>query len=191
MSGTILIYAAIGGGLGLAAAVLSGRLLGRRPADPAKWVWMGLMAGVVFSLISGGSIPKGMNESTGNVRKIAATDYEAEVAQSPQPVVIDFYATWCGPCRRMTPIMEKLAGEFATQVKFVKVNVDEAPALAQRFGVSGIPALAMVYQGKSRPLITGLVAEDTLRSQLREFINAPAKGAVAEPGALTPPLMLQ
>ena len=191
MGAMILIYAAIGGGLGLAAAALSKRFWGRRPDDPAKWDWMGLMAGAVYSLISGGSIPKGMNETTGNVRKIAATDYEAEVTQSQQPVVIDFYATWCGPCRRMTPIMEKLAGEFASQVKFVKVNVDEAPALAQRFGVSGIPALAMVYQGKSRPLITGLVAEDTLRSRLREFISAPAKGGASEPGGLAPPLMLQ
>ena len=78
----IFIYAAIGGGLGLAAANLSKRFLGWRPEDPAKWVWLGLMAGVCFGLVNGSGIPKGMNETTGHVRKIAAADYEVEVAQS-------------------------------------------------------------------------------------------------------------
>ena len=81
---------------------------------------------------------------------VAVTDanFEAEVRNSPVPVVVDFWAEWCGPCKQIGPSLEELSSHYAGKVKIVKVNVDENPDLPAQFGVRGIPALFLFKDGQ-------------------------------------------
>ena len=82
----------------------------------------------------------------GAVQEVNDTTFNAEVIESDQPVLVDFWAPWCGPCRQIAPVVEQLAGENAGSAKVVKLNVDDAPQAAQSYGVSSIPTL-MVFKG--------------------------------------------
>lgn len=96
---------------------------------------------------------------------ITAQNFEAEVLQSEKPVLVDFWATWCGPCMRQAPIVEELANEgYAVG----KVDVDQEPALAQQYGIMSIPTMLIFKGGKEVNRIVGLTAKDKLKSLLEE-----------------------
>lgn len=80
--------------------------------------------------------------------KITVSNFESEVLRSDQPVLVDFYADWCGPCRMLAPVLEEIAREYEGGVKVGKVNVDEQMELAQKFGVSSIPLLVVIKDGQ-------------------------------------------
>jgi thioredoxin 1 len=77
---------------------------------------------------------------------VTDADFETEVLKSSQPVLIDFWAEWCGPCRALSPVVDEIAGELAGAVKVVKMNIDESPNTPSKYGVRGIPTL-MVFKG--------------------------------------------
>jgi thioredoxin 1 len=79
---------------------------------------------------------------------VTAEAFESEVIKSEQPVVIDFWAPWCGPCRSIGPVLDKLAARYDGQVKVAKVNVDEQPELANAFKITGIPTLYVMQKGE-------------------------------------------
>ena len=104
--------------------------------------------------------------------------FEADVLGSPEPVVVDFYADWCGPCRMMTPVVEQLAAEFSGQVKIGKLDVDENQEIAIRYGVMGIPTLGLFRGGK---MIDRMVGYPGGAAPIRAWINRST--GVASPSA--------
>jgi len=101
------------------------------------------------------------------VLEIDDSIFDAEVLKSDKPVLIDFWAPWCGPCRAISPLVEELAGEFGDKIKFVKCNVDDNPITPGKFGIRSIPTLMFFKDGNVVDQVIGIVA----RSKLEEVIN--------------------
>ncbi len=164
---SLISYALIGGGIGAALGWFGKRSSGTRPLISTWWrgaIYGAVLGGLFYFIAGGGSAS--MNESTANVKLIQQDQFDAEVIQSPTPVVADIYATWCGPCKVLSPMLDQLAGSFTNKIKFVKVNVDTAPALTQRFDIQGIPTLLFFKNGKVVDSILGLPAADDLKARL-------------------------
>ena len=104
-----------------------------------------------------------------SVQHVTKQSFAQEVLRSPVPVLIDFYADWCGPCRMLAPTLERLSAEFSGRAKIVKVNVDEEPALASQFQVESIPTLVVIAGGKPVGRTTGVVSEESLRHALNQL----------------------
>ncbi|MFO1391815.1 MAG: thioredoxin TrxA [Agitococcus sp.] len=94
--------------------------------------------------------------------------FEEEVLNADSLVLVDYWAPWCGPCKMIAPILDDLAGEYEGKVKIVKVNVDENPATAQKFGVKGIPTLSLFKGGQVVATKVGALA----KSQLTAFLDS-------------------
>ena len=97
-----------------------------------------------------------------NVQETSDATFEQDVLQSAQPVLIDFWAPWCGPCRAIAPIVEELARDYAGRVKVVKMNVDDNPQSPSKYGVRGIPNLIVFKGGQVHEQIIGAVAKARL-----------------------------
>lgn len=108
------------------------------------------------------------------VQHASAQTFQQDVLQSPVPVLVDFYADWCGPCRRLTPTLERLAGEFSDRARIVKVNIDQEQELASQFRVESIPTLILMLNGQVVGRATGLVAEPDLRHALQHLTDQPS-----------------
>ncbi len=101
-----------------------------------------------------------MNEKT-----ITKANFETEVINSQIPVLVDFWATWCGPCRMLAPVIEELADELAGSVTVGKVNVDDEPELAMRFGVASIPTVILFKNGQAEKISVGYKTKEQLKSE--------------------------
>ena len=109
-------------------------------------------------------------------------DFADVVEASARPALVDLWAPWCGPCRMVSPALENLAHEFSGRVKLVKVNVDESPRVAQRFGVQGIPTLLVMRGADVIARQTGAAGEVALRSWLRDALAHADERAHAREG---------
>jgi thioredoxin 1 len=98
--------------------------------------------------------------------ELSESSFETEVLRADLPVVVDFYASWCGQCKMLAPLLEQLAAEFKGRIKFAKANVDDAPELASTYQITGVPTLALFRSGESVDALAGLVAPKALRSWL-------------------------
>ena len=102
-----------------------------------------------------------------DILEIGDSSFESEVLQSDKPVLVDFWAPWCGPCRAIAPVVEELASQFGQKVKFTKCNVDENPSIPTKYGIKSIPTLIFFKNGEVLDKIIGIVA----KSRLEEMIS--------------------
>lgn len=105
---------------------------------------------------------------------IRDAEFEETVMKSELPVVVDFWAPWCGPCKMIGPMLESLAAELDGQVRFVKINVDENVQTASRYGVRGIPTLLFFRNGELAETVVGAQGEDSFRSLLDTLFDVRA-----------------
>jgi len=94
-------------------------------------------------------------------------DFDADVLQNEKPVLIDFWAEWCGPCKMIAPLLDDVAGEYADKLAIVKLNIDENPNTAQKFGIRSIPTLMLFKDGAVQAQKLGAMS----KSQLTEFLD--------------------
>lgn len=104
---------------------------------------------------------------TTNTEIVNANNFDKNVLQSERPVLVDFYADWCGPCKAIKPVLEELAEEFAGRVDIKKVNVDHDQELAQQYGIRGIPTLLVFKEGEVQETLVGLQAKVQLANSLK------------------------
>lgn len=106
-----------------------------------------------------------------NILEINEGTFENEVLTAPEPVLVDFSAVWCGPCKMLDPIVEQLASEWSGKVKVVKLDVDHAPGIAMKYQVLGVPTLMLFVDGETRERITGFQPKDRIMAKLNPHID--------------------
>ena len=103
--------------------------------------------------------------------KVTAVDFDAVVLKSTTPVLVDFWAEWCGPCRAVGPILEEISNEHGAKIKIVKLNTDEEQAIAVKYGISSIPTMNVFVNGEVVKTIVGAKPKPALLKDLESFIQ--------------------
>jgi thioredoxin 1 len=105
-------------------------------------------------------------------KEVTDNDFDKEVLQATKPVLVDFWAPWCGPCRMVAPVVEELADEYAGRVEFVKLNTDDNPNTAVKYGIRSIPTLLVFKEGKPVGQIIGFRPKSDLKQRLDAVVAA-------------------
>ena len=106
----------------------------------------------------------------GNVLELNDSTFEAEVVNSSIPVLVDFWATWCGPCRKLGPVVDEISESYEGKVKFVKVNVEESLETAKKYSISGLPSLLVFKNGEAVERMAGLMPKSTIISNIEKHL---------------------
>ena len=107
-----------------------------------------------------------------HVRETTDSEFEAHVLSHDQPVLVDFWAAWCAPCRMLAPTVEAVAEKYAGNARVVKLNVDDNPSVSQRYGIKGIPTLILFKNGKEEERVVGATSEAAISRMIDKHIGA-------------------
>ncbi|MCX4800437.1 MULTISPECIES: thioredoxin [Streptomyces] len=107
----------------------------------------------------------------GTLKNVTDADFDEQVLRSDKPVLVDFWAAWCGPCRQIAPSLEAIAAEYGDQIEIVKLNIDENPATAAKYGVMSIPTLNVYQSGEVAKTIVGAKPKAAILRDLSEFVE--------------------
>jgi len=123
------------------------------------------------NILETGIIYSTEEQNMANLNEISEDTFQAEVLESNDPVLVDFSATWCGPCKMLDPIIEELSREWQGKVKFVKVDADQNPNIVMKYGVMGIPTLLFFKSGEIKERVTGYQPKDKLTARFSPHFN--------------------
>ncbi len=107
-----------------------------------------------------------------HVRETSDSDFERDVLQSERPVLVDFWAEWCAPCKALTPAVEAVAEKYASRARVVKMNIDNNPAVAQRYGIRGLPTMILFKGGREEDRIVGAISKEKLARLIDKHTSA-------------------
>jgi thioredoxin 1 len=106
--------------------------------------------------------------------EVSDSSFEKEVLQSDRPVLVDFWAVWCAPCRMLEPTVEAVAEKYAANARVVKVNVDDNPSISQRYGIKGIPTLILFKGGKEEERVVGATSKESISRMIDKHVAGTA-----------------
>ena len=109
-----------------------------------------------------------------NVREVSDSSFEADVLNHGQPVLVDFWAAWCAPCRMLAPTVEAVAEKYASNARVVKLNVDDNPGISQRYGIKGIPTLILFKGGKEEERVVGATSKEAISRMIDKHVSGAA-----------------
>lgn len=105
-----------------------------------------------------------------NALEVDEKSFEAEVLNSEAPVLVDFWATWCGPCRKLGPVLDEISQDYSNKLKVVKVNTDENMNIAKDYSISGLPTLLIFKDGKAQERMVGLMPKSTITKNIEKYV---------------------
>ncbi len=108
------------------------------------------------------------------VSEVNDAEFEQDVLKSAEPVLVDFWAAWCGPCRALAPVVDEIATQYNGRLKVMKMDVDKNSSTPSRYGIRGIPALLIFKDGKVAEQIVGFVPKDTIDKSISKVLGVPA-----------------
>ena len=111
------------------------------------------------------------------VKEVNDSDFESQVLNSDRPVLVDFWAPWCAPCRMLAPTVEAVAQNFQNSASVVKLNVDDNPAVSQRYGIKGIPTLILFKNGKEEERVVGATSKEAISRMIDKHVQSGAASA--------------
>jgi thioredoxin 1 len=109
------------------------------------------------------------------VKEVSDSSFEKDVLGSSKPVLVDFWAQWCTPCRMLAPTVEAVAEQFSSTASVVKLNVDDNPATAQRYGIKGIPTLILFREGKEVERVVGATSKESITRMIDKYVTVRAQ----------------